>query len=214
MFPVYFPGIFINACKYTLCLSAGSGNCHINVIRQFFFSNSDGRLYTARNTVLGGTVVRGLPDDLSCLRINFPDRNLCSGAASPAQTERGADIQVKVSVLHRQNRSGVGVIQNILHPYKLQGIQIQAHQIAAVISNKKITVIDGCAVLHAKPVGTYAGTCSVVAPFHNMIRIDGQGACFRGITGIQFDQIKNSVLAWIDQGICGSIHKGGGIKVA
>ena len=133
MFPDSFACVFVNAGKDTLCLPSGSGYRYVNVIRQFFLTHCDGRLYTAGNTVLGGTFVRLLPDDLTSLGVNFPYRNLCSGITSPSQTEGGTDVQVKMPILYREHRRGVGIVQNVLCPYKLQGIQIQTHQIAAVI---------------------------------------------------------------------------------
>ena len=184
MLPDGFPCIFVNAGKDALGLASSSGYGHINVVGQFLFTHCDGGLDAAGDPVLRRTLVGFLPDDLSGLGVNFPYRNFRCGIASPSKTEGGADVQVKMSVLHGKHRGGVGVIQNVLYPHQLQGVQIQAHQIAAIVGHENIAVVDGCTVLHAKPVGSNTGSGSVIMPFHNRVRGDGQGACRWIIAGI------------------------------
>ncbi|MPN53114.1 hypothetical protein SDC9_200778 [bioreactor metagenome] len=67
--------------------------------------------------------------------------------------QRGGCIDVGGSVLHRffKQRRGIAVVPNILHPNELHGIEIDAHQLAAVIGEIDIVLPDNCRVFNAPP---------------------------------------------------------------
>ena len=115
--------------------------------------------------------------------------------------ERGADVKIQMSVLYGQDRRGVGVIQRVRGPYQLQGIQVQAHQVSAVVGDKQISFIDRRAGLHAEPVGLLIGPHTVVMPFDKAVRIDRDLPGSRIILRIEMHQIKNPVFPRPDQGI-------------
>ena len=78
-----------------------------------------------------------------------------------------------MSVFDFQNRRGVGIIERILHPYQLQGIYVQTHQVSAIVCHKDIALIDSSTVLHAKPERLVTASCSIITPFHDSAWIDG-----------------------------------------
>ena len=117
-----------------------------------------------------------------------------------------------MSILNLQNRCGVGIVQGILYPYKFQCVKIQAHQVSTVVCHKCITFVNSRAVLHTDPEGFCTGSCSVIAPFHDLTRIDGQRACLLIIAGIQLDEIQDPIFSRIDQSVCLFIDQCGTVE--
>ena len=214
MLPQDLAGIFVQAGQDAGCIVFRLGNRHVNIVRETVFAAGNGGLHAAGDTVVCVAVVISMPDDLSRLRVDLPDGDLCGVIASPAQTERSTHIKIQLSVLYGKHRRGIGVVQNILRPYKLKGIQIQAHQIAAVIRHKEITLIYSRAVFHSQPEGFRTGSGAVIPPFYRPAGRNGKRSRCRIILCVQPDQIDNAVFARINQRIRFFVHQCGTVEEA
>ena len=96
MFPYFIACFFVQAGKYSGSIIPRFGYGYINVIRKTVSTAGNGRLNTTGYTIVCVTLVIGMPDDLSCFCIYFPDRNGGRIITSPAKAERSTYIYIQV----------------------------------------------------------------------------------------------------------------------
>ena len=155
--------------------------------------------------------VVGTPYDLTRFCVYLPDRNSRRCRASPTVVERGACVNIRMSVLYAENGSAVRIVKYILHPNKLEGIEIKAQKQAAVIGNYHIMVNDNRAVLHAEPV-FIARAYSHILPLDNIVGSNRKAARILIKPCVELHYIEYSVLTGIDDLIRFSADKSRGIK--
>ena len=134
--------------------------------------------------------------------------------------EGGGHIHVRVMVLalEGQHACAVSVVQGILHPFHLQGVKVDAHEVAAIVGDYKVAPPDHGAVLHAEPEGVILRhACSVVLgpPVPPLRHLWAYGQSTGGfvVVGVELYQVQYAAFAGIYEGIRLSVHKGGAVKV-
>ena len=117
------------------------------------------------------------------------------------------DVEIKLAVLDRQNGCRVRIIEDILYPAEFQLVQIKAHQMSAIVSDKKVPLVYGGAVLHPEPVGATSVSLAFVAPLYYATGLYGDLAFFLVVLCVQLYQIEYSVLAGLYQSIRLGVYK-------
>ena len=174
----------------------------------------DGGLHAAGHARDRGTLIVVPPDDLPRLRVDLPDRHRRRSRAAPAEVEGSAYVNVDFSVLLRKHRRGVGIVQNILHPYQFQCLQVDTHEVAAIVRDIKVVAVDCRARLHADPVRALSGPLALVMPFGNVVGVYAEGPGSGVVICVQVDQVEDTVLARVDQRVGVSIDQGRRVEIA
>ena len=83
--------------------------------------------------------------------------------------ERGTDVHIWMPVLQLQNRRAVRIVEHVLHPDELKRIEVQAHEVAAVVADDEVLPPDDRRSLHADPV-LLPRARTGIAPAHRLVR--------------------------------------------
>ena len=138
----------------------------------------------------------------------------------PVGVEGGGHIHVRVMVLslEGQHACAVSVVQGILHPLHLQGVKVDAHEVAAVVGDYQVAPPDHGAVLHAEPEAVSCGyavrvvLCALIAPLCHL-RAYGDSPCGFVVICVELYKVQYSAFAGVYKGIRLGVHKGRAVKV-
>ena len=112
-------------------------------------------------------------------------------------------------LVHLQDAGAVRVIEAVKTPLDLQGVQIDAEEVPAVVRNEEVPAPDDGAVLHAVEhfFGGFGGEGEL-----RLLRVNGEGPGGLVIPRIQFHDIQYAVFAGINELVRLGVHKSRAVK--